>query len=71
MRKILWPIIAIVSMVLSTLAFIYGTKVIEKTQNTPPIYITYPEGYKDLADLPAKPKTPDKKSKTKPKNVAH
>ncbi len=64
MRKILWPVIATVSLVLSTYAFILGSKVIKSSQNAPPIYITYPEGYKDLPDLPPKPKTiKTKKSK--------
>jgi len=61
MRKILWPTIAVVSVVLSTFAFIFGSKVIERTQSPPPIYITYPDGYTDLPDLPPKPKV----SKTK------
>jgi hypothetical protein len=55
MRKIIWPAIVTISLVLSTYAFILGSKVIEKTQSPPPIYITYPEGYKDLPELPPKP----------------
>ena len=56
MRKIIWPAIALISITLSTYAFIIGSKVIEKTQSPPPIYITYPEGYTDLAELPPKQK---------------
>lgn len=57
MRKILWPIIALISLVLSTYSFILGSKVIEKTQSPPPIYITYPEGYLDLPKDSVKVKT--------------
>jgi hypothetical protein len=56
MRKIIWPILATVSLILSTYSFILGSKVIEKTQSPPPIYITYPDGYTDLQDLPQKKK---------------
>ncbi len=67
MRKTLWPIIAVTSLVLSTYAFILGSKVIEKTQNSSPIYITYPEGYTDLPEAP-KYVPKNTKSKAKPKS---
>ena len=63
MRKIIWPGIAVISLVLSTYAFILGSKIIENSQKAAPIYITYPEGYKDLPDLPPKPKSTKTKKK--------
>jgi len=63
MRKIIWPVIATVSLVLSTYAFILGSKIVERTQNAPAIHITYPEGYVDLPDLPPKPKVTKTKVK--------
>ena len=65
MRKIIWPVIATVSLVLSTYAFILGSKIVERTQNAPAIYITYPEGYVDLPDLPVKSKVKTTTTKTK------
>lgn len=52
MKKIFWPIIALLSITFSTYAFILGSKIIEKTQTATPIYITYPEGYRELPELP-------------------
>ncbi len=49
-EKAMWPIIAVISMVLSTFAFIYSSNSIQKTQDRTPIYITYPDGYTDLTD---------------------
>ena len=68
MRKIIWPVIATVSLVLSTYAFILGSKIVERTQNAPAIYITYPEGYVDLPEV-KKPVPKPKVSKTRPKNA--
>ena len=54
MKKIIWPVISIVSIILSSYALYLGSKIIEKTQIAPPIYITYPEGYTDLPEEPKK-----------------
>ncbi len=66
MRKIIWPVISLVSIVLSTYALILGSKIVERTQNAPAINITYPEGYVDLPEV-KKPVPKPKVSKTKVK----
>lgn len=63
MLKVFWLVTAVVSLTLSTYAFIFGSKIIKKTQEAPPIYITYPEGYKDLPELPEKVKKVKKSKK--------
>lgn len=48
--------LALISIALSTYAFILGSKVIENSQKPAPIYITYPDGYTDLPQDQPKPK---------------
>ncbi len=66
MKKIIWLVLTVVSLVLSTYAFILGSKVMEKSQSAPPIYITYPGGYGELVE-PAKPVSKSKKKNARNK----
>lgn len=61
MKKALLLAVLIISMTLSTLAFILGTKIIAKTQSPPDISITYPAGYLDLPEKTTPPKKVHKK----------
>ncbi|MEI8061747.1 MAG: hypothetical protein WCG97_00415 [bacterium] len=56
----------IVSLGLSTGAFVLGSKIIAKEQSPPPISIAYPEGY---IDLPEEKIVKSSKASTKTKKV--
>ncbi len=76
--KYIWPVVAALSLSLSTTGMVLSAKTINTTQTPTPISISYPEGYTDLVDFPDPPtknventeKTVKKPAKKSPKKVA-